>query len=411
MRPRSRHVLSLSGTFLAAILLFNLSGAPDLANSPSLPFDPGATNPGPTRATLPDQVYTIGGHPHSIAVGDFNADGYQDAAVANYGGYGPDGWENGDISVLFGFGDGTLAPQIRIMAGVHPRSAVAADFNGDGLDDLAVGDYRTGDVHVLLSAGSGAFAPAVLYPGGSGSSPQGGALAAGDFDGDGRIDLVVAMGAGDARLLMGAGDGTFSERPPFTGGSHIVLIVPSDLNGDGRADLVFGSAPTPPELGPAEITVTLGHGDGSFDLPIQILTGDDRLPFAVSDFDADGNLDLVVSGAGNSYVSLLRGAGDGSFHPPIPLEGIWNGGTVLVDDFNGDDRPDLAVTGWKLDIYLNEGVGQFVRTATLEESFLGALTTGDFDGNGKLDLVITHPYLANPEVLSILPGYGDGTFA
>lgn len=69
-----------------------LSGTPSLANSPSLPFDPAATNPSPTRATLPDQVYTIGGYSLSMAAGDFNADGHQDVAVANYGIYGSGEW-------------------------------------------------------------------------------------------------------------------------------------------------------------------------------------------------------------------------------------------------------------------------------------------------------------------------------
>ena len=112
--------------------------------------------------------------------GDFNGDGRPDLAVANYG--------SNDVSVLLGNGDGTFQPQVTYAVGSSPVALVAGDFNGDGRPDLAVANYGANDVSVLLGNGDGTFQPQVTYA--VGSSPT--ALVAGDFNGDGRTDLAVA---------------------------------------------------------------------------------------------------------------------------------------------------------------------------------------------------------------------------
>ena len=413
MKSRPRRAVPLTGFFVSA-LLFVSSGNTGVAKTYSLPFDPDTSNPTSTRATLTDQVYTIGGNSYSMAVGNFNADGFQDIAVANRGVFGRNGQENGDLSILFGYGDGTLAPQIHIVAGNHPHTVVARDFNGDGIDDLAVADDRTGDVRVLLAAGSGTFAPAVLYPGGSGSSPEGGSLAAGDFNGDGRTDLIVAIGGGDVHPLLGAGDGSFSTGATFTGGNHIIAIVPVDLNGDSRADLVFGNySSTYPQPALPEITLSLGRGDGTFDPPLPVDAGASPFLSQVSDLDGDGKPDLIIQDNSIGQVLFLRGVGDGTFLPPTPLEGVDSGTLVVVDDFNGDTKPDLAVvtTLGEGILYLNDGAGRLARSSAVQLPYASALTTCDLDGDGKRDLAAAISYYSYPGDLVVLPGHGDGTFA
>jgi hypothetical protein len=383
-----------------------------LAGNPSLPFDSDAPALSGSSAILPDRIYPIGGNSYSVAVGDFNADGAEDIAIGNWGTYGPHGLENGDISLLFGNADGTVAPEIRLAAGSHPIAVVAADFNGDGLDDLAVGDYRTGDVRVILSEGSGAFSPAALYLGGTGSSPEGGALALGEFNGDGRLDMVVAIGGGDARLLLGRGDGTFSAGSTFPAGSHITKIVPLDVNGDDHLDLVQANRPSYPDVGPDEITVVLGYGDGSFGPSNQVLARDYITLGGVADMDLDGHPDLMFIGGGEGL--LMHGLGDGSFQAPSALDGVVGvTGPVVVDDLNGDGKPDfLGVINYgSVAIYLNEGGAQFTRTSSLPLDWNpGALTTGDFNGDRRRDLVIAYNNTTNPGFLTIHTGRGDGSF-
>src|SRR2546428_5436026 len=126
-----RAALGLS--FLFVVLL--LTGgpiAPASAESLSLPFEA----PPPSRATFPSQAYQIGGNSLDVATGDFNGDGVRDVAVANRGVLDRGGYAGGDVSVLLGYGDGTLAPQIHIGTPHAPQSVVAADFNRDGKDDL-----------------------------------------------------------------------------------------------------------------------------------------------------------------------------------------------------------------------------------------------------------------------------------
>ena len=142
-----------------------------------------------------------GDRPDALVAGDFNGDGRTDLAVANYG--------SNDVSVLLGNGDGTFQTQVTYAVGTDPSALVAGDFTGDGRTDLAVANLGSNDVSVLLGNGDGTFQTQVTYA--VGSAPD--ALVAGDFTGDGRTDLAVANhGSNDVSVLLGNGDGTFQPR-------------------------------------------------------------------------------------------------------------------------------------------------------------------------------------------------------
>jgi VCBS repeat protein/FG-GAP repeat protein len=117
-----------------------------------------------------------------VAVGDFNGDGMQDLAVAN------DTVGIGSVSVLLGNGDGTFQPAQNFAAGSSPFSVAVGDFNGDGVPDLAVANLNSINVSVLLGNGDGTFQPAQNF--GVGTGPR--SMAVGDFNGDGKLDLAVA---------------------------------------------------------------------------------------------------------------------------------------------------------------------------------------------------------------------------
>ena len=305
-----------------------------------------------------------------------------------------------------------LAPSI-VASGQNPAAyAVVSDFNGDGLLDLAVTSPGDNAVHVLLGNGDGTFQSPVAYA--TGTTPQG--VLNGDFNGDGKLDLaVVNNGSNTVSIFLGNGDGTFQARMDLATGAAPSLGTVGDFNGDGNLDLAVGNTVD------HTISVLLGKGDGSFQPRVDYPNcGGGRIRTA--DFNRDGKLDLAVSGCGvnASAVNILLGNGDGTFQAPLAYAvGNSTSGTSVAD-FNGDDKLDLAVT-WVLgnrgclSILLGNGDGTFQPPQTpypCPEIYFDPLITGDFNGDGKLDLASAFRDLPVLETFALfLPGNGDGTFS
>ena len=171
---------------------------------------------------------------------DLNGDRTPDVVVANTG--------DDTISVLLGNGDGTLQPQTAYVVGAGPSSVAIADFNGDGMPDLAVSDSETpikignpGLVSVLLNKGNGTFGNKTDYA--AGYNPQ--SVVAVDLNGDGKPDLALATNLdtfGFVAVLIGMGDGTFQPQTTYQEGFAIYSLAAGDFNSDGFADLVVTSS-------------------------------------------------------------------------------------------------------------------------------------------------------------------------
>jgi len=445
----------------------------------------------------------------SFVVGDFNVDGNQDIAALDVGG----------INVLFGTGSGGFQPPVSFDAGENPLNLRVGDFNGDRAPDLVVANGRaseTGGVSFLLNTGNGAFQPPFRIPL-STSIPR---ISVGDFNGDQISDVAVALPeipfgfSVNVMILLGNENGVFRfglkqfisafENPTSTalgdfngdgkfdlavagGGtsgrgievwqgteagfsSHIIYNLPGsgfltvgDFNGDGNHDLIsaglviLGSSTglqAPHKLslhyptslaaadfnrdGKQDLVVTntydpilteaslaanvfFGTGTGEFEAsPMRAITFQRIIPYLLDvttgDFNNDGIADLAVTEPpfnGTKGLSVVLGTSSG-FDAPISYDAGPRPTAVAANDFNGDGKLDLVVANnnngsGEIGLMLGTGSGAFQTyvTATTVAAVPSDLTTGDFNRDGRPDVALTYDVL---NITSVLFGMSGGGF-
>ncbi|MGQ0630135.1 MAG: FG-GAP-like repeat-containing protein [Sporichthyaceae bacterium] len=275
----------------------------------------------------------VGDTPQSVTAGDFDGDGLLDLATANTAG--------DSVSLVLGDGDGTFTPAVPrdTAVGDTPQSVTAGDFDGDGVLDLATANTAGNSVSLVLGDGDGTFTPAVPRDTAVGDDPV--SVVAGDFDGDGVLDLATANIGGSVSMVLGDGDGTFTAAVPRDTAVGIVpqSVTAGDFDGDGVLDLATANAAD-------SVSVVLGDGDGTFTaaVPRDTAVGDDSRSVAAGDFDGDGDLDLAAASLGNDIVSVLVGDGSGVFTAANPRDFSVgdNPVSVIAADVDTDGDLDLA---------------------------------------------------------------------
>jgi hypothetical protein len=238
------------------------------------------------------------------------------------------------------------------------------------------------------------------------------ALAVSDLNGDGKLDLVTAsstLSVGRVSVRLGDGQGGFGSPVSFPVGSSPQSVAIGDLNGDGKLDLVTASVVN------TYLSVLLGNGLGGFEEAPNVPLYSEAISVALADFNGDNRADLVYAvrffPRNTNTVFLQLNNGHGGFDAPINLVTGVIPNSVAVGDFNGDGRADLATAnvGYgssDISVLLGNGLGGFLPATSLNIA-PGKLAVGDFTNDAQADLAIA--YAGSPYVL-VLPGNGAGGF-
>ena len=339
-------------------------------------------------------------HPCSVAVGHLNDDDYVDVAVTNYA--------TNNIGVFFGNGDGTFRDQWHFSTNSsHPLFVTTGDVNNDNATDLVTVNYGTNSVGILLGYGNGSFQPHTSYFTEYDSDPH--SLALGDFNNDNHLDIAVTnYGTSNIGILLGYGDGTFANQTTYTtlSNSHPSSLALADFNYDYHLDIVVSNN------GSGTMGIFFGHGDGTFEAqriyPLDPHSHPEYI--TVADMNNDNELDVIIVDSINDRVHIVRGDGNRRFATPTTYDAISESSPVSVGvaDFNNNNQSDIVVINFGtnnmlvLMDYWTQPSARHVNYRTAPY-LVGALAVGDVNSDHILDIVFRSGW-----DIIILKGLDDG---
>ncbi len=336
--------------------------------------------------------FTPGLNPFSVAIADLDDDGKADLAVANYG--------SNSVSVFrntSSIGSVSYAAKIDHTTDSAPLSVATGDLDGDGKADLAVTNGNTVSVfRNTCSSGIISFATKVDI---SSTNPT--SVAIGDLDGDGKADIVVTNENSNTvsvfRNTGSSGVISFAAQVVFTAGTTPISVAIGDFNGDGKADLVVANVNSN--------TVSVFRNTGntgiiSYAAKEDLAVATNPYSVAIGDLDGDGKADLAVANFSSNIVSVFRNNGSSgtiSYAPKVDFITGDNPYLVRIGDLNGDGKPDLVVANYAsntVSVFRNTvstGIISYAAKVDLATgSTPNSVGIGDLDGDGRADLAVAN---------------------
>ena len=299
-------------------------------------------------------------------------------------------------------GTSSFGSVVSNTVGTTPQSVAVGDFNGDGKQDLIVANSGSDSVTRYTGTGAGTFSASVNYS--VGTWPM--VVAVGDFNNDGKDDAVTAnYTTNNVSVLIGSGSGAFAAAVNYAVGTAPYAVGVGDFNGDGKLDIAAANGNS------ANISVLLGTGTGTFGAATNFTTGTTPNSITVGDFNGDGKQDLIVANSGSDSVTRYTGTGAGTFSASVNYSvGTWPM-VVAVGDFNNDGKDDAVTANYttnNVSVLIGSGSGAFAAAVNYAVGTAPyAVGVGDFNGDGKLDIAAANGNSAN---ISVLLGTGTGTF-
>ncbi len=299
-------------------------------------------------------------------------------------------------------GTSSFGSVVSNTVGTTPQSVAVGDFNGDGKQDLIVANSGSDSVTRYTGTGAGTFSASVNYS--VGTWPM--VVAVGDFNNDGKDDAVTAnYTTNNVSVLIGSGSGAFAAAVNYAVGTAPYAVGVGDFNGDGKLDIAAANGNS------ANISVLLGTGTGTFGAATNFTTGTTPNSITVGDFNGDGKQDIAVANRGSNTVSIFIGNGAGSFAAKVDFTVGSSPYTTSLGDFNGDGKQDIVTANGgttTVSVLIGNGAGSFA--AATNFSVGGGpyfVTVGDVNGDGKQDLATANFSTNN---VSVLTGDGAGNF-
>jgi len=392
--------------------VFDLATANGYSNSVSVMLGVSFGRGSYTVVAAPKSPFAAGSSPYGLAVADFNGDGLADVATANR--------YSNDVTVLLGQNNYEFVPVSGSAFTVGPSGPAAvavADLNGDGLPDLVLANQDSNNVSVLFNQPDHNFIPAAGSPIIVGSAP--GALAIIDLNGDRLLDLVAAnASSNDVSVLIQQPDHSLAPAANSSFnvgfGFRPISVAAADLNADGLPDLVTANADS------NDVSVLLQQPDQSFapapGSPFSVRAFA-PVSVAVADLNADGFADIVTANQGSSSVSVLLGQPNTTFvtAPSSPLQVGDGPAFVATVDLNGDGLLDLVTANSYSDdvSVLLQQVDHTFSPAPESPLSVGAgagprwLAFADINSDGMLDIVTAN---GGSDDVSVLLGQNDHSF-